>query len=196
MYNLTHFPVTLACRFRQVTLYVTIFCMSQSHTRTWISNIMSICLFLCSVSQGERWLFILLILVKFFNILHFRIWDKVVGGSFAVLVHVAVAIFMTFKRPLLSMNSKDAMLKYLSKVSQVNLQMWWKKFNRSLWRFSYPELDTTLCDNVCLWLATGQRFSLGPPISSTNKTDHHDITEILLKVALNTINHPNHLLVI
>jgi hypothetical protein len=26
-------------------------------------------------------------------------------------------------------------------------------------------------------------------VSSTNKTDHHDITEILLKVALNTI-HP------
>jgi hypothetical protein len=25
-------------------------------------------------------------------------------------------------------------------------------------------------------------------VSSTNKTDHHDITEILLKVALNTIN--------
>jgi hypothetical protein len=25
------------------------------------------------------------------------------------------------------------------------------------------------------------------PVSSTNKTDHHDITEILLKVALNTI---------
>jgi hypothetical protein len=25
--------------------------------------------------------------------------------------------------------------------------------------------------------------------SSTNKTDRHDITEILLKVALNTINH-------
>ena len=27
----------------------------------------------------------------------------------------------------------------------------------------------------------------GTPISSTNKTDRHDITEILLKVALNTI---------
>jgi hypothetical protein len=25
------------------------------------------------------------------------------------------------------------------------------------------------------------------PVSSTNKADHHDITEILLKVALNTI---------
>ena len=48
-------------------------------------------------------------------------------------------------------------------------------------------LDTTLCDKVCQWLATGQWFSLGIPVSSTNKTDHHDITEILLKVALNTI---------
>ena len=29
------------------------------------------------------------------------------------------------------------------------------------------------------------------PVSSTNKTDHHDIAEILLKVALNTINQAN-----
>jgi hypothetical protein len=28
------------------------------------------------------------------------------------------------------------------------------------------------------------------PVSFTNKTDRHDITEILLKVALNTINQP------
>jgi hypothetical protein len=32
--------------------------------------------------------------------------------------------------------------------------------------------------------------SLGTPVSSTNKTDCHDITEILLKVALNTITLP------
>jgi hypothetical protein len=38
-----------------------------------------------------------------------------------------------------------------------------------------------------MWLATGQWFSLGPLVSFTNKTEHHDITEILLKVALNTI---------
>jgi hypothetical protein len=31
----------------------------------------------------------------------------------------------------------------------------------------------------------------GPPVSSTNKTDHHDITEILLRVALNTIKQTN-----
>jgi len=33
-------------------------------------------------------------------------------------------------------------------------------------------------------------FSPGTPVSSINKTDHHDITEIFLKVALNTIT-PN-----
>ena len=46
---------------------------------------------------------------------------------------------------------------------------------------------TTLCDKVCHWLLTGQWFSPGPPVSSTNKTDRHDITEILLKVAFNII---------
>jgi hypothetical protein len=33
----------------------------------------------------------------------------------------------------------------------------------------------------------GLWFYPGTPVSSTSKTDHHDITEILLKVALNTI---------
>jgi hypothetical protein len=35
--------------------------------------------------------------------------------------------------------------------------------------------------------AAGLWFSPGTPVSSTNKTDRHDITEILLTVALNTI---------
>ena len=34
-------------------------------------------------------------------------------------------------------------------------------------------------------------FSLGPLVSSTNKTDRHDISEILLKVALNSIKQTN-----
>ena len=33
----------------------------------------------------------------------------------------------------------------------------------------------------------GRWFSPGSPVSSTNKTDRHDNTEILIKVALNTI---------
>ena len=38
-------------------------------------------------------------------------------------------------------------------------------------------------------LAAGRWFAPGIPVSSTNKTDQYDITEILLKVALSTINH-------
>ena len=37
---------------------------------------------------------------------------------------------------------------------------------------------TTSCYKVCQWLATGRWFSPGPPVSSTNKTDRHDISEI------------------
>ena len=36
----------------------------------------------------------------------------------------------------------------------------------------------------------GAWFSPSPPVSSTNKIDRYDITEILLKVVLNTINQP------
>jgi hypothetical protein len=47
----------------------------------------------------------------------------------------------------------------------------------------YHVLDTTFCEKVCQWLATGRWFSPGTPVSPSNKTDCHDITEILLKVA-------------
>jgi hypothetical protein len=36
-------------------------------------------------------------------------------------------------------------------------------------------------------------FFPGIPVSSTNKADRHDIAELLLKVALNTINIPQFL---
>ena len=38
------------------------------------------------------------------------------------------------------------------------------------------------------WLAAGQWFSPGTPVFSTNTTDRHDITEIVLKVTVSTIN--------
>jgi hypothetical protein len=67
---------------------------------------------------------------------------------------------------------------------------WSCEFDPCSWR---GVLDTTLYDKVFQWLATGRWFSPGTPVSSTNKTGCHDITEILLKVALNTINQPtNH----
>ena len=52
-----------------------------------------------------------------------------------------------------------------------------------------PLIYTTLCDKVCQSLAAGRWFSPCTPVSSTNKTDLHDITELFLKVALNT-KHP------
>ena len=59
-------------------------------------------------------------------------------------------------------------------------------FFHVIW-FLYPNL----CDKVCQWLTTGQWFSPGNLVNSTNKTDRHDITKILLKVLLNTINERN-----
>jgi hypothetical protein len=51
-------------------------------------------------------------------------------------------------------------------------------------------VQNTLCDKVCQWLAAGMWFSPGTLVSSTNKTGRHDITEILLKVALIKHNNP------
>jgi len=57
---------------------------------------------------------------------------------------------------------------------------------------SLSSLHAELCDKLCQCLAASQWFSLGTQnnsCSSTNKTDRHHITEILLKV--NTITQPN-----
>ena len=47
-------------------------------------------------------------------------------------------------------------------------------------------LDTTLCDKV----AAGLWFSPGTPVSSTNKTDYHDITEYVES----GVKHHNHII--
>ena len=44
-------------------------------------------------------------------------------------------------------------------------------------------------DKVYQLLARGRWFSPGTPASSTTKTGCHNIAEILLRVALNTMNH-------
>ena len=58
----------------------------------------------------------------------------------------------------------------------------------TLWVWIMPKqcvLDTTLYDKVCKYLTTSYWISL---VSFTNKTDRYDITEIFLKMVLNTIN--------
>jgi hypothetical protein len=64
---------------------------------------------------------------------------------------------------------------------------WCQMFEYCSW---WGVCDATLSDKVCQWLATGCWFSPGTSVSYINKTDCHKITEILLKVTLNTITPP------
>jgi hypothetical protein len=59
--------------------------------------------------------------------------------------------------------------------------------DRKIRNFASLLFNWLLCEKACQWLAAGQWFSLGTMVSSTNKPDRHDITEIFLEVALNTI---------
>ena len=72
---------------------------------------------------------------------------------------------------------------YLCNQCLSPLILWVRILIRARW--------TTLCDQVYQWHAIGRWFSPGPSVSSTDKTDRHDITEILLKVAFNTIKQTN-----
>jgi len=66
------------------------------------------------------------------------------------------------------------------------------KFLKSLTGFVNSKKGCTrlaaASDKVYQLLAHGRWFSLGTRASSTTKTGRHDIAEILLKVALSTIN--------
>jgi hypothetical protein len=66
-----------------------------------------------------------------------------------------------------------------------------RKFNDVSFLFleSPKESDTTFCFKACQILVAGWWFSPGTQVSSTNKTDRHDITEILLKGLVFQIAH-------
>ena len=101
------------------------------------------------------------------------------------IVHHWNRLVTTMKGPSCSWSYGSWIYNYLCNrcLSQITLRV---KIS-----FRRGVLDTILCDEVCQWLAACRWFPPGTP-ASTNKTDRHDITEKLLKVALNTINHkPN-----
>jgi hypothetical protein len=85
----------------------------------------------------------------------------------------------------MTLSTSDWIYNYLCNKCLSPLQLWVRTmFRRGI-------LDKTLCDKVWQWIATGVWFSLGTLVSSTNKTDCHYTTEILLKVELNTITLPS-----
>jgi hypothetical protein len=67
-------------------------------------------------------------------------------------------------------------------LSREKTQLQIQNYRPRSWR---GVLYTTLWDKVCKWLAKGLWFSPGTPVSSTNKTNRQDITDIWLMVALN-----------
>jgi hypothetical protein len=80
------------------------------------------------------------------------------------------------------------------RVSNSQHQWWWAMIAhivttiRSRSRSWRGVLDTILCDKICQWFKIDRWFSPGTPVSSTNKTDFYDITEILLKKSNQTYN--------
>jgi hypothetical protein len=66
---------------------------------------------------------------------------------------------------------------------------------RCEYNYSNLSIYHYLCDKVYQLLAHGRWFSPGTPTSSTTKTGRHDLAEILLKVALNTKNQSNLILI-
>jgi hypothetical protein len=112
----------------------------------------------------------------FSNILIFLNW-------FSVLKYLVVLLVL-FSNTLRDSRGRDRMVVGFT----ISTYHHYCEFEPRSWR---GILDTTLCYIVCQWLATGRCFSPGTPVCSTNKSDLHDITDILLKVELNTIYQPN-----
>ena len=86
-----------------------------------------------------------------------------------------------------SIKNNILLLKTVSLVHVFGYCCWFTQSFEKPNRLDPGVLNTTLCDEVCQWLVAGRGFSPGTPVSTTNKTDRHDIAEILLKVALSTI---------
>ena len=64
------------------------------------------------------------------------------------------------------------------------------------YKSNYHMIMTATATQIRKWLRLQKRYRgfllvVSTPVSSTNKTDRHDITEILLTAVLNTINQTN-----
>ena len=110
-------------------------------------------------------------IIMLFNVRFISIWCKTDGNA---LRAAYILVFMTFVY-FYNQGSGGSKARTTNIMSSNSAQ-------------SKMYSDTTLCDKVCQLFAAGRWFPPGPPVSSANKIDRYDITEILLKVALNTNN--------
>jgi hypothetical protein len=119
--------------------------------------------------------------IKSHNQVRFKLIFYLFIGQWLCKYHTFCMIMLSYRRSLWPSSYGSWIYNYLCNQCLSPLVLWV--------RISIRARCTPLCDKVCQWLA------LDPPVSSTNKTDRHichDITEILLKVALNTIKQTIH----
>ena len=74
---------------------------------------------------------------------------------------------------------------FVYRISKLKGSSWWWSYGSWIYNYLYSQFLSLL--KLWVRIPLMARFSPDTPISSTNKTDRHDIAEILLKVALNTI---------
>ena len=115
---------------------------------------------------------------------HFRYVDNYTEVS-CISSHVQMSCLKKEKNCWRSMNIKKLSVQ-ANKRTLTCINMYKTSNGRNLIRKYWQD---TLSD--ILLLATGRWLSPGPRVSFTNKSDRHDITEILLKVALNTAKQTN-----
>ena len=104
-------------------------------------------------------------------------------------------IFLSF-RIFFSDNKRVRIFIFLSRQAQIffpelNIRLYDKNSESDYFFFLHQNqniFSATLGIRIFFFRKKAQQ-PLGTPVSSTNKTDRHDITEILLKVALNTTSH-------
>ena len=119
-------------------------------------------------------------------ILYFR--TKPISNVSIIIKHT---LFVVFFHPI--MNTKADCYNLMISVNLYIHGSWsWSyamgSFHQTRCEFDirwWGVIDTTLCEKVYRWLATGRWFPLHSPVSFTKMTDRHDIAEILVKVALN-----------
>ena len=107
------------------------------------------------------------------------IWERYGGKLFSEINLLLLLSLLNRER-----RGRDSVVVGFTTTCAISSSPYWScEFKSRSWR---SVLDTTVCDKVCQWLTTGRWFSLNTLLSFTKATDHHDITEILLKVTLNT----------
>ena len=107
--------------------------------------------------------------------------------------------YMTLKQCSLARSHKTG----LNNISNINEKTKRKRFEKyrtlavihCINKSGFPLILIYILQHYVIKLVSDLRqvgdFLLGPPISSTNKADRHDIAEILLKVASNIIKQTN-----